>query len=144
MEISPFILEKDIEAFVIEASSFPEGVDLAHEKLHNLFINKKDWQFYGISYMLPDGSIRYLAGASPREGVDVKNVSLNTFTIKKGKYNSVLLQNFMSDESIIAPTFQALLKDSELDPNGYCLEIFENKGQDMRCLVKLNDTMELF
>lgn len=139
MEIHQYIIEQDINAYVIEATSFPEGVDKAHEELHSVFVNKKDWQFYGISYMLPNGSIRYMAGASPKVKIEDNAFNLNTFTLKKGKYSSILLPNFMSDESKIAPTFQLLLKDPQLDPHGYCLEIFENKGQDMRCLIKLKD-----
>jgi hypothetical protein len=139
MEITQYIIEKDITAYIIEASSFPEGVDLAHNTLHSLFLDKKNWQFYGISYMRENGTICYMAGASSR----IENVEnthhLATFTIKKGNYNSVLLPNFMEDESRIFPTFQHLLKDPQLDPQGYCLEIFENKGQDMRCLVKLSE-----
>jgi predicted transcriptional regulator YdeE len=129
-------IEKDITTVYIQATSFPNGVLAAHQKLHALLDNKEKRQFYGISYPNTEGVIVYKAAATTLNVDEAKQLNLHTFVIKKGTYSSVFIENFMDDVQSIGRTFQSLLADSRIDPNGYCLEIYEGE-KDVRCLVKL-------
>ena len=131
-------IEKDIPTVYVEATSFPNGVLAAHQKLHRLLENKEKRHFYGISYPNTEGGIVYKAAASTLNADEAKQLNLDTFVIKKGTYSSVFIENYLADIPSIGRTFQSLLADSRVDPNGYCLEIYEGE-KDVRCLVKLAD-----
>ena len=131
-------IEKDIPTVYVEATSFPNGVLAAHQKLHRLLENKEKRHFYGISYPNTEGGIVYKAAASTLNADEAKQLNLVTFVIKKGTYSSVFIENYLADIPSIGRTFQSLLADSRVDPNGYCLEIYEGE-KDVRCLVKLAD-----
>jgi len=80
--------------------------------------------------------IGYKAAAKELKSGEAETLGLETFIIKKGVYISELIIDFMSDIPSIGRTFQKLLAQPGLDPNGYCLEIYIN-NKDVRCLVGL-------
>jgi predicted transcriptional regulator YdeE len=130
-------LKKDIDVVYITASSFPEGVLAAHQKLHSLVPFTNTRGYYGISHGNTEGGITYKAAAEVLKGEKGK-YNLEKFIIKKGNYLCEDLKNFTKDPSMITTTFQKLLTDPNLDPNGYCLEIYEGEN-DVKCMVKLRD-----
>lgn len=131
-------LEKDITALCITAESFPEGVLAAHQKLHGLVSYASDRKYFGISYPVGPGKILYQAATemAPEDDPDV--LDCDVFFIKKGDYVSVDIPDFRKDIPSIGRTFQQLLQDQRIDPNGYCLEWYLNEN-DVRCMVRLAD-----
>ncbi len=130
------IKDNDTIVFCVNAKSFPEGVLEAHQTLHAMYPPAPDRRYYGISR--PNhGDIHYKAAVGFGNQPEVQEQQLEKFVIRKGKYAGRVIRNFMEDIPAIGRTFQDLLEDVRIDPDGYCLEeYFDN---DVRCLVKLKD-----
>lgn len=132
------IIEQPIRVLYVKARSFPQGIMEAYQKLHALLPGVTGRKFYGISYKNKSGEIIYKAATEEQTPGEAEKYGCDIFTIKKGLYLSKTLYNWSSQEEVVPATFQELLTDNRLDPNGYCLEIYPN-GQDIQCLVKLRD-----
>lgn len=128
-------IENDIRTICIKAVSFPGGVKEAHEKLHALPGEEKR-RFFGISWMGKNNEIIYYAAADELSAEEAITYGCETFTIKKGDYCGIMLKDWCKTPELVGITFQELLKEPGLDPNGYCLEIYHG-DTDMECLVKL-------
>jgi len=137
MSAQDYLIDKDIKLLCITASSFPEGVQMAHKKLHALFPARERRTFYGISYPDKSGNIIYKAAANQINEGEAMQFNLETFTIRKGKYISEVLKDWRKNEMSVGKTFKKLLSDQKIDKKGYCLEIYLNEN-DMRCLVPLD------
>lgn len=133
-----YTIEKDIHCYRIKASSFPDGVLAAHQQLHALFTYSADRGYYGISRPEGKGVITYWAAAEQLPGDDAAAASLEKFIIPKGQYRGTDIKDFRNDIPAIGHTFQQLLADPNIDPNGFCLEWYTNMN-DVRCMVKLAD-----
>ena len=129
-----YTIDKDITVACVTAASFPAGVMAAHEAVHAKFAADGNRRFFGISHPGKTGNIIYKAAAAllPGENSD----GLEVFTIKKGIYLSKYIAGFMKDVSQVRTAFQEILQQPGLDPNGYCLEIYEGDN-DVRCMVGL-------
>lgn len=134
MEITS--IENEQSAMYIEAASFPNGVGAAHEKLNVIVPSSLERGYYGISWM-EQGNIRYLAAAGELHDAEAEKYGLEKFTIKKGNYICETVHDFMKHIPAIGECFQRMLTDPRIDPQGYCLEIYE--GNDVRCLAKIID-----
>jgi hypothetical protein len=131
------VFEKDISACCVAASSFPDGVLTAFQTLHGKLDRKDERQHFGISHGLADGGIHYLAAATELSPGEAETLEVDRFTIQKGTYLGLTIQDFMKDLGEIGRVFQQLLQNPDLDPEGYCLEIYT--GKDVQCLVKLKN-----
>lgn len=128
----------DIKVLCVKAASFPAGVAAAYEQLHAL-LNEKDKRiFFGISYPGANGQIIYKAAASENYEGEAAALNMEQFTIKKGCYNSIVIKDFMKNIPAVGKAFSQLLAQPDIDPGGYCLEIYEGKN-DIRCLVPLKN-----
>jgi len=127
-------IDKNISVVCITATTFPDGVMVAHQAVHAKFAAGNNRRFFGISRPDRTGTIIYKAAAELLPGET--NDDLETFTIKKGMYLGRYIHNFMSDVQQVGKTFREILDQPDLDPNGYCLEIYEGEN-DVRCLVGL-------
>ena len=133
-----YFIEKDIAVFCVPASSFPEGVMKAHEFLHAHFTPGDNRKIFGISYPDNAGNIIYKAAAEQLYDGESEKILLENFTIKAGGFISEFIPDFCKDISQVGQTFQALLKQPDIDPHGYCLEMYEGEdGKDVRCMVPL-------
>ncbi|WP_316831207.1 transcriptional regulator [Pedobacter aquatilis] len=133
-----FYLNEDIKVMYVTATSFPDGVEDAHKKLHNMLAFDEKRRYFGISR--PDGkSIVYKAAAEELNPGEAEILGFETLTIKKGNFISAYISDFMKDIPQIGKTFEKLLANPAVDPNGYCLEMYiENK--DVRCMVPLKNS----
>ena len=61
--ITTTIIEKDIKVFYIKATSFPQGIEEAMQKLQSLFSFTKERQIFGLSRPENNEGIIYLAAA---------------------------------------------------------------------------------
>src|SRR5437868_4241788 len=133
-----YFIDKDIKVACVRASSFPEGIMDAFQKLNSILSSSKQRTLYGISYPDKNGNIIYRAAAEELNEGEAEELSLETFTIRKGQYISELLEDWRKDEMQIGKTFRKLLTDPRIDKKqGYCLEIYSN-ANDVRCMVLLD------
>jgi hypothetical protein len=131
-----YYIDKDVKVFYVTATSFPEGVGGAFQKLLSFLPKPNERVLYGISSLNEKGEIIYKAAVEESFQGEGEQNGCETYVIKKGEYSSELLLDWRKDESIIGRTFQRLLKHPDLNKNGYCLEIYSNE-KDVRCLVPL-------
>jgi len=133
-----YILAADINVICIKAENFPAGVLAAHQKLHALTGNDKKRKYFGISYPQGSGNIIYKAAAEEKHKGEAADLHCESFTIRKGKYSSIYIPDFMKDIAGIGEAFQQLLSQPGIDPQGYCLEIYEGEN-NVRCMVPLKN-----
>lgn len=133
-----YYLDSDINTFYVQASSFPEGIKPAFQKLHSLIGLIQDRRFFGISYMEGEGKIIYKAAVEEKHQGEGKELGCETFSIRKGNYASIYITDFMKNILSIGNAFTELLKHPDLDPKGYCLEIYEGMN-NVRCMVPLKN-----
>ncbi len=126
----------DIPVISLDAD-FPNGVMAAHMRLHDTLADSEARQYYGLSWSDGKGGLLYKAAASERSPGEAAEYGFDTFVIKKGVYISETLKNFMDDIPLIGETFQKMLDDPRIDPQGYCLEYYLGE-KDMRCMVLLD------
>jgi len=130
--------DKDITVMYVTASSFPDGVLEAHQKLHALIPFTTDRRYFGVSRPENGGQIIYKAAAVELEPGEGGKLNLETLILKKGKYISLIIHDFMKDIPAIQKTFNLLISQSNIDPQGYCVEEYINQN-DMLCMVRLKD-----
>ena len=133
METTTF--DNDIKVFYVTAKSFPDGIEEAHKKLHEL-LPSMDRRYFGVSRP-EDGVIVYRAAAEEKEEGEAEKLNLDTLILKKGKYISKTIKDFMQNIPEIGKTFQDLLKNPDIDPEGYCVEWYYN-DKDVKCMVRLS------
>lgn len=131
-----YLIGKDIKVLCVKASSFPEGVLAAHQKLHSLF-SAAERTFYGISYAGENGKIVYRAAVEQKQEGEAESLHLDTFVIRKGVYITKFQKDWRRDETVVGKTFRELLSDPRIDKNGYCVEKYLNET-DMLCMVPLD------
>ena len=120
------------------ATSFPDGIQAAYQKLHSLIGSPDGRKFFGISYPETPSKIIYKAAVEERYPGEGEQLGCETFVIKKGHYISIYIKDFMKDIPKIGQSFQELLADQRIDPNGCCVEEYIN-DKDVRCMVRLKD-----
>lgn len=131
-----YVLNENIKVMYVTAESFPDGVLTAHQKLHAIFPADEKRRYFGISRPNEECIIIYKAAVEEITDGEAEKFGLETFTIKKGVFIGTLILDFMKDVSEVGKTFEKLLEHPNLDPNGYCLEIYNNET-DVRCMVGL-------
>lgn len=130
-------IEKDKSVIVCRASSFPDGIMPAFQQLHSKVPDAFQRTTYGISR--PDGSMdNIIYKAAVDEAYEGEGISLgfDTMSIPAGHYKSLTIKDFMKDPKAIGAAFTELLKTPELDPEGFCLEIYKN-DREVICAVPL-------
>ncbi len=131
-------LEQDVKVFYVAATSFPDGIQEAYQKLHSLIGSPAGRRFFGISYPETPSKIIYKAAVEERYSGEGEQLGCESFVIKKGHYISIYIKDFMKDIPKIGQSFQELLTDHRIDPNGRCVEEYIN-DKDVRCMVRLKD-----
>lgn len=129
-------IDNDIKVFYITASSFPDGVLAAHQTLHGLISYSENRKYFGLSRPENNGDIVYRAAAEELNDGEARELNLETITLKKGHYVSLLVKDFMKDISGIEKAFNQLLTYPGLDPQGYCVELYLGQ-KDVQCMVRL-------
>ncbi|HMI04750.1 MAG TPA: hypothetical protein VK541_19845 [Pedobacter sp.] len=129
-------IDNDIKVMYVTATTFPEGVMAAHERLHALIPYAENRRYFGLSRPEGNGGIVYRAGAEELSDREAEQFNLENITLKKGSYVSLLVENFMKDISSIEKAFNQLLTHPELDPQGYCVELYLSQ-KDVQCMIRL-------
>jgi hypothetical protein len=130
-------IEKDVKVFYVPATSFPDGIMAAHQKLHALVPFSTDRKYYGISRP-ENGMIQYKAGTEEKAPGEAEKYGCPAFVLKQGNYTCITLHDYMKDPSEIRKAFDKLLENPDLDPDGYCVEWYIS-NKDVKCMVRLKE-----
>ncbi|MES2457965.1 MAG: transcriptional regulator [Bacteroidota bacterium] len=131
-------INQDIRAFYVTASSFPDGVLAAHQQLHAIVPFDEKRRYFGLSRPENDGGIVYHAAAEEIHPGEAEELGFKMLVLKKGTYVSVTIEDFMKDIPSIERAFKELLSYPQLDPEGYCVELYLNQ-KDVQCMIRLAD-----
>jgi hypothetical protein len=131
-------IPQDIKVVFLKAENFPADVPDTYKKLHALIGEHPDRRYFGISHPDQTGKIQYKAAAEILPSDYFSNNELSRFTIEKGVFSSRYINNHFQDNNCIGDTFNELLRHPQLDPAGYCLEVYKNyTDPDVHCMVRL-------
>jgi hypothetical protein len=130
--------DKDITVFYKTASSFPEGVLAAHQQLHALVPFSTDRKYFGLSRPEKGGIIVYRAAAEELEPGEGKRLGCETMVLKKGRYATVTIEDYMNNIPAIGQTFMQLTSLPDIDQQGYCVEWYFNE-KDLHCMIRLTN-----
>jgi hypothetical protein len=129
------VFDDDIKVFYIPATSFPEGIMEAFNKMYALVPFSAERKFFGVSRP-ENGVIHYKAAAEELTAGEAEKLDCNTIILKKGTYISLTINNYTDDIQSIDRAFKELLSHSGLDPQGYCVEWYFNET-DVKCMIRL-------
>ncbi len=133
-----YILEKDIVVFYITATSYPDGVLTAHQKMHSYVTYNESRNYFGISAPDKTGTIIYKSAAEELKKGEFSTHNLPQFIIKKGNYIFIDINDFMKDIPAIGKAFDELISNPAIDPQGCCVEWYLSQNH-VRCMVRLNN-----
>jgi predicted transcriptional regulator YdeE len=136
--MEPYFLDTDINVLCVTASSFPQGITAAFDKLHSLIHSPEPRRIFGISYGDGKNNITYKAAAEEISEGEAAALGCERFVIKQGEYSSVYIADFMKNIPAISQAFREMCGDKRIDPNGYCIEMYLNHNKDVLCLVRLD------
>jgi hypothetical protein len=131
------MIDNDINVLYVTAKSFPDGIMDAFHRLNELVPPSVDRRYFGISRP-KDGQIIYRAAVEISDPDEAGNRDGNTLVLKKGKYISETIKDFMDDLPAIGSTFKKLLSCPGIDADGYCVEWYVN-NKDVKCMVRLSE-----
>lgn len=135
MEI--FTLDQDIPVLFVTANAFPEGIMAAHERLHAIVPYSENRRYFGVSRPEePEGPIVYRAAAELLHPDETERFGLETLVLKSGRYASLTVERYRNNPGSIGETFETLLEEPNLDPEGYCVEWYLS-DEEVRCMVRL-------
>jgi hypothetical protein len=130
-------IENDINVFYLTASSFPDGIQEVHARLHSLVEDSSERTTFGISRP-ENGTIIYRVGFEEKYAGDGAIYDCATFVLKKGTYSCISVMDFMKDPASIKNAFTTLLSQLNLDGEGYCVERYKNE-RDVDCMIRMAD-----
>lgn len=133
-----FKLEEDIKVFFVTAKSFPQGISEATDKLHSLFPFSTQRKIFGLSRPEHNSGIVYRAAAEEMYEGEGEKLGCETLIIPNGDYLSITVSDFRKDIMSIDRAFQKLLKEPNLDPQGYCVEWYSSNKDDVKCMIRLD------
>ena len=107
----------------------------AHRQLHTIVPFSNDRKYFGISRP-ENGVIAYKAAAEEVALGEAEKYKCDTLVLKKGKYISTIIHDYMRKPSGIGDTFRELLAVPNIDPEGYCIEWYLSQ-KDVQCMVRL-------
>ena len=136
--MKPYFLDSDINVLCVTASSFPDGIMAAFDKLNSLIQSPTPRMIFGISYDDGNKNISYKAAAEENSAEEATRLGCERFTIGKGKYISEYIEDFMKNIPAIGHAFQEMCSDRRIDSNGYCIEMYLNDNKEVLCMVKLD------
>jgi hypothetical protein len=135
IKMEDFILKEDINVFCVQAASFPDKIMEAHQTLHSLIDFNPERRYFGLSSPDQSGEIIYKAAAEEIIPGELSKHHLEAYTIPKGNYLSRVIRNFTSNIGEIGKTFQEMINEPTIAPDGICIEWYL-KNDEVRCMVR--------
>jgi len=131
-----YFLKHDIKLVCVNANSFPEGIPSAFAQLNQIIGSSSGRKLYGISHGAEKGKTIYKAGTEVQNDSEATRLKLDTFVVKQGEYIGTRIINYPDHLESIGKTFEKLLTNPRLDPEGCCVEMYLNE-KDVQCMVRL-------
>ena len=131
-----YFIKDDIKLICVNATSFPDGISDAFDRLHKVIGVSNERKLYGISYGTENGKTIYKAAAEELDENEAAKLNLEKFVMKRGEYIGTRILNYLDHTESIGRTFEKLLSNPRLDPNGCCVEMYFNE-KDVQCMVRL-------
>jgi AraC family transcriptional regulator len=128
-------MENDISVLYVTASSFPSGILEAHQKLQAIVPFTSERRMFGISRP-ENGKIVYRAGAEELVAGEGAKFGCETLVLKKGTYIQKTVHDYVKYIDAIGIAFDELLKNPQIDQEGYCVEWYLNSTH-VKCMVRL-------
>jgi len=131
--------KEDVSLICLRATSFPEGIMDAFNKLQDSLPNCSERTWYGISKPNEQGEIIYRAAVTALADLEAQETGFESFTVTRGIYLTEEIKNWRENMQMIGETFNKLLQDPQLDMASSCIERYT--GEDaILCMVKLKAT----
>ena len=130
-----YTIEKDIQVFGKPVSTFPNGIKDAYDSLVEMVPDALRRSYYGLTRMDDDGSFLYYATveeAYPGEG---KIYHLDTCSVEKGEYLSVVVLSWYTKTDSIKDVFHELMQHPDADLTKSCVEWYKN-DYEMLCMIR--------
>jgi predicted transcriptional regulator YdeE len=127
-------INEELRLSCIKATSFPQGIVPAFTNLEQKIGGASGRAFYGLSRGNKNG-IDYWAAVLSKHGEKLP-AGLEEIVIAPGTYLTAQLSNWRGNEVIIGQTFQKMLDEPRLDPDGYCIEKYLD-DDDVICMVRI-------
>lgn len=127
----------DVKLFYIQATSFPDGIKDAFNKLENSLPTKQGREFYGI-YEENENGISYKAAVLEQFKNEGDKYSCKYFILEKGKYLSESINNWETKIEKIGETFDKMFEMENVNPKSPSIEHYKTLNE-LVCMVKLND-----
>jgi hypothetical protein len=128
-------IKSDIKVFCVQADSFPEGVQKAHQALHTFVPFSDQRNYFGLSRM-ENGKIIYIAAAEEFAAMEFARHGLQQLTVPAGEYQCIVVTDFMKNITKIGAAFDRLIQLPDIDPEGYCVKWYVS-DKDVRCMVRV-------
>jgi len=126
----------NFKAFYIDVKSFPDEIGSTFQELFKYFPNDDGRKIMGIS-KYENGKFSYKVAAEILHNDELSIHKLPILEIENGSYVYIEIKNFISNIDLISEAFTNLISNTNIDPNGYCIELY--KDNDVLCLVKLEN-----
>ncbi|CAN5527774.1 hypothetical protein BH10BAC2_BH10BAC2_08590 [soil metagenome] len=130
----------NIKVFGNQVTSFPEGIGAAFNALIKILPQGDQRPYYGISECTKDGTM-YIAAAEKKNEAEATQYGCSTYTVEKGDYLSVTVNDWMSKTGSIKNVFEEIMKDGRADNTKPAIEIYKD-DKEMLCMVKLRQSIE--
>ena len=128
-------LQNDLKVFGVQVKTFPNGIGEAFDKLIKMLPGGFDRSYYGISYMANDGTMIYIAAAFEKEAGEAEKYNCERYTIEKGEYLAITVNEWRSKTDCIKDIFHEIIKDSRIDKTRPAIEWYKDE-REMICMVK--------
>lgn len=132
------VVKENINILCLPAQKFPDTIAETHHQLREMIPHKEGRRFFGLSRPNANGVVGYAAAAEQLETSEADILGLQEYTVPEGTYYCITLSNLSKDTAAISQAFDEILKQPDIDPNGFCLEWYPNET-DIHCMVRLRD-----
>lgn len=138
MEI--YHIPHNIKVFGNVVEGFPAGVGEAFHNLIQKIPAGNERVYYGISWCIGN-DITYIAAAEQKSEDEPATYNCDSYTIEKGDYICIGVDDWQSKVSCIKDYFSEIMKDEKANNKSPAIEIYKNDKQ-LLCLVAIKRSLE--
>ncbi|HVS96393.1 MAG TPA: hypothetical protein VHE54_07895 [Puia sp.] len=132
-----YMLDHDVRLCCFSADSFPDGVMAAFQRLNARVPGHEGRRLFGLSWPDGKGSMIYKAAVEERYPGEAEALGAEHYTLKKGEYLGLEVNNFMDDIPSIGRAFRQLVAAPGVHPNTMGVEEYLS-GTLVRCMVPMS------
>lgn len=138
MEI--YHITRNIKVFGSVVENFPKGVGEAFQELIEKIPNGHGRVYYGISWCIGN-DITYIAAAEQKSEDEPAKYNCDSYTIEKGDYLCIAVDNWQSKVDCIKDFFAEIMKDERADNKTPAIEIYKN-DKELLCMIAAKRSLE--